>query len=185
VSGKQLAGLLCDNDRRRVFSAVALGAVTVEDVERISGLAAPAVAVALRRLVSADLVVEDAGRLAVNGDYLSAAARQPDRADPAAAPDRTDGPDFADRFIRGRRIRALPAQNARRQVILAMICSSTFEVARTYSEAEVNEALQEWCQDGGSDHVTLRRYLIDAGLMTRQDGRYRRVAHDSPAPAPA
>jgi hypothetical protein len=43
--------------------------------------------------------------------------------------------------------------------------------ARKYPEAELNDALQRWLLDIGTcleiDHVTLRRYLIDEGYLSR------------------
>jgi hypothetical protein len=42
---------------------------------------------------------------------------------------------------------------------------------RSYSESELNEALRTWTEPYGTnfglDHVTLRRYLIDAGYIQR------------------
>jgi len=51
--------------------------------------------------------------------------------------------------------------------------------SRNYSEKELNAALQLWIlKIGGNfgvDHVTLRRYLVDAGLLARDStgSRYR------------
>jgi len=39
----------------------------------------------------------------------------------------------------------------------------------------VDEALKPWCAAGGSDHATLRRYLIDEQLLTREHGVYQRL----------
>ncbi len=46
-----------------------------------------------------------------------------------------------------------------------------FTAGREYSEDEVNRILQGVY----SDHATLRRYLIDAGLLRRERGVYRRA----------
>jgi hypothetical protein len=44
-------------------------------------------------------------------------------------------------------------------------------VSQPYSEQAVNEALKEWISKVGTgfgvDHVTLRRYLVDAGYLHR------------------
>lgn len=51
--------------------------------------------------------------------------------------------------------------------------------AREYSEPEINAALQNWSRDVGpaisTDHVTLRRLLVDYGHLERtaDGGRYR------------
>src|SRR5947209_4942524 len=47
-----LIGLLADNDRRRVFAAIALGAATIAEVVDRSGLAESVVQAALPRLVN-------------------------------------------------------------------------------------------------------------------------------------
>ena len=51
---------------------------------------------------------------------------------------------------------------------------------RTYTEAQVNAVLKEWCRDVAPaieiDHVTLRRMLVDYGELERTaDGRAYRV----------
>lgn len=52
---------------------------------------------------------------------------------------------------------------------------------RTYTEGEINQHLQRWCLRFGQnlpiDHVTLRRYLIDAGYLQRDSAgqAYRRA----------
>jgi hypothetical protein len=45
---------------------------------------------------------------------------------------------------------------------------------REYPENEVNQALALFHPDVAS----LRRYMVDAGLVTREAGRYRRAAGD-------
>ncbi len=59
-----------------------------------------------------------------------------------------------------------------------------FEVQREYSEAEVNAVLKAWLAGAGAmlatDHVELRRWLVDCGLVVR-DGFGRRYVR---VPAP-
>ena len=51
-----------------------------------------------------------------------------------------------------------------------------FDARRVYTEAEVNRVLKAWHVYG--DHATLRRELVDHGLMTRKDdcSEYRKLA---------
>jgi hypothetical protein len=54
------------------------------------------------------------------------------------------------------------------------------ETRRDYTENEVNECLAKWLSEVGQaieiDHVSLRRYLVDAGYLTRDAaGRSYRV----------
>jgi hypothetical protein len=56
-----------------------------------------------------------------------------------------------------------------------------FEAQREYSEAEVNAVLKSWLAGAGAmlatDHVELRRWLVDCGLVVR-DGFGRRYVRD-------
>ena len=48
--------------------------------------------------------------------------------------------------------------------------ATRLEPKREYSEREVNAVLEEF----HDDYVTLRRYLVDEGLLERNAGVYRR-----------
>lgn len=69
------------------------------------------------------------------------------------------------------RLTKIPAQLKKRQVILEKIAES-FEPGQKYSEREVNIILLDFHDDVAS----LRRGLIETGLMQRQEGIYRKVA---------
>lgn len=64
----------------------------------------------------------------------------------------------------------MPASPSDRRKVLAYI-AKRFEPDRDYDEREVNVVLAQIDRDAAS----LRRHLVDAGLMTRSGGRYRRV----------
>lgn len=57
------------------------------------------------------------------------------------------------------------------QHVLLKSAAMLLETGRDYGEAEINEPLEAWCQGPGEafimDHVTLRRYLVDAGYLSR------------------
>ena len=81
--------------------------------------------------------------------------------------------------------RGLPKKPADFNIILvSAICD--LSPSRRYSEKELNADLQRWILQVGSnfgiDHVTLRRYLVDAGLLTRDTAgaeySVRTSAHD-------
>ena len=74
-------------------------------------------------------------------------------------------------FIRDGRLVTIPARAQKRVVILRYLVERCFTEDRAYPEAEVNQRLALW----HSDVAALRRYLVDAGLMTRAGGEYRRV----------
>ena len=65
---------------------------------------------------------------------------------------------------------AVPKRPSDQQLLLAL-AAVQFEVQKTYREGEVNEILKAWirtfCEPHGIDHVTLRRLLVDARLLSR------------------
>ena len=81
-----------------------------------------------------------------------------------------DGPPELAAFFRNGRLETIPAARDRREALLAHI-AKRFEPGREYGEDEVNRILQ----DVHPDHATLRRYLVDAGLLRRERGVYRRA----------
>ena len=80
------------------------------------------------------------------------------------------GPPELARFFKGARLETMPAKMPERSAVLAYV-AECFEPGRDYAEAEVNVMLAR-VQD---DFATLRRYLIDAGLLRRERGTYRRA----------
>lgn len=77
---------------------------------------------------------------------------------------------------------ALPRSRGDLAYLLAL-GAARFDPARNYSEAQVNELLQAWLapfsSHYGVDHVTVRRCLVDAGLLVRdKSGASYRVAAD-------
>ena len=68
------------------------------------------------------------------------------------------------------RIRELPARAAKRELVLEYV-AERFDPDREFSERETNDVLVAVYDD----YVTLRRYLVDAGLLTRTAGVYRRA----------
>ena len=65
---------------------------------------------------------------------------------------------------------ALPTRPEDEQLLL-LLAARRFEPRREYREVEVNERLREWLSSFvapfGIDHVTLRRRLVDTGLLLR------------------
>ena len=70
-------------------------------------------------------------------------------------------------YLVGSRLSTIPAQHKKRAVILRFLARQ-FEHDRRYSEKEVNRLLVEYHEDV----ATLRRELVMARLLTRQDGIY-------------
>lgn len=173
-----LCGLLAEPDRLAVFAAVVLGATTRDEVAQATGRDPRTVAVALRRLTDGGLVGEADGALVAHRETFKEAVRQA----AAAAPDRRGGgsapaldPDPARaavlrNFLRDGRLVRLPAARGRRRMVLEHIVAS-FEPGVKYPERLVDAVLRAW----HPDHATLRRYLVDEGLMARAAGVYWRT----------
>lgn len=162
-------GLLAEPARLRVLSAVVLGARTVAEVREAAGTSPKETAVALRRLTDGGMVLEDDGLRAASPDFfreLTRAARPEQPADGGG--DRTEA--LLRTFVRDGRLRAVPAQFERRRVVLRHMVHGSFRPGVTYTEKQVDATLKDWCAGSTTDHVTIRRYLIDLCLLSREDG---------------
>lgn len=72
-------------------------------------------------------------------------------------------------FVEDGRLTSIPAQLSKRLVILRFLAASAFSPGESYPEKEVNMRLALRHPDVAS----LRRYLVDEGLMERSAGIYR------------
>ena len=74
-------------------------------------------------------------------------------------------------FFRDGRLVTIPARERKRLVDLRYLRDRVFTEDRAYPEAEVNQRLALFNRDAAA----LRRYMVDAGLVTRSAGEYRRA----------
>ncbi len=164
-----IVGLLADPARLKVVAALALGAGTIQEVAELSGLPLKDVALAARRLARAGLVHRDRHVLVLHTDRFAAAARV--AAEAAPPPERLSEDPAEDAvlsaFVRDGRLVSIPAQRAKRLVVLQHLVR-VFEAGIRYPEREVNALLGVW----HPDVAALRRYLVDEGLLTRDAGVY-------------
>ena len=75
--------------------------------------------------------------------------------------------------------RRFPKKQKDRQIIMKSILMG-MDSARTYTEAQVNEIILDWNREVApaieTDHVAVRRWLVDYGLLERSpDGKVYRV----------
>ena len=90
--------------------------------------------------------------------------------------------EFVERLCRigaDRGPRRFPRKPRDRQIMIKSI-AMLMDSGRSYSESEINDLLQVWQREVapaiGTDHVTLRRLLVDLGHFERTpDGRAYRV----------
>jgi hypothetical protein len=170
MTAQSLAGALADDRRRAVFAAIVLGAADVPAVVARTGLSGRDVVTAVRRLVDAEIVTAGGEGLRIDGERLRESARTAGPAGPPPAADPREA--ILRTFVRDGRLTRLPAQRGRRRVLLEHITERSFEPGVRYPERAVNDALRAWCDGGEADHVTLRRYLVDDLLLTRDQGVY-------------
>jgi hypothetical protein len=164
-----IVGLLADPARLKVVAALALGAGTIEDVARTSGLPLKDVALAARRLSRAGLVHREGHVLVLHADRFGAAARAAAESAPPPEPLSADPAEDAvlSAFVRDGRLVSIPAQHSKRVVVLQHLVR-IFEPGVRYPEREVNTLLAVW----HPDVAALRRYLVDEGLLAREAGVY-------------
>jgi hypothetical protein len=164
-----LSGLLGDDERLRVVAAIALGARTIDDVATTGDLEPQNVRRALPRLISAGVVEEHNGlRIDVAALREAARERPPRRRElPDATPEQAR---VLRNFVEEGRLRALPVRATQRRVVLEYL-AHRFEEGVEYPEPAVNELLGRF----HDDYASLRRHLVDEGLVTRSAGLYRRT----------
>ena len=169
MSAPTIAGLLADEERRRVFAAVALGATTADEIADRAGLERDVVRAVLPRLVSSG-VIRQADGLRVGTDVLREGARQRpprNRELPGATPDQAR---VLRNFAADGRLIALPVKASQRRVVLEYV-AGRFERGREYAERDVNDLLSAL----HADYATLRRALVDERLLEREHGVYKRL----------
>ncbi len=76
---------------------------------------------------------------------------------------------LSDFFVNGR-LRSIPVQRKKREIVLRYLVEK-FDTDRTYTEREVSFLLLNYHED----YASLRREMVDTGLMERANGIYRRM----------
>jgi hypothetical protein len=75
-------------------------------------------------------------------------------------------------YLEDGRLTTIPASTRKRMVVLRWLLDQVFAEDRDYPEKEVNQRLALFHPDVAS----LRRYMVDAGMVRRERGIYRRPA---------
>ena len=151
---RDVLAALASPDRLRLFARVVLAGDSGIGLAELEADEPDATRL-LPRLFAAGLLTRGpAGRLIAQ----PAAFRVPE---PASAPPGADL-DVARLFANGR-LTGIPARRAPRAALLAYLAGHLFEPGRSYPEADVNAAIGRYY----ADFATLRRYLVDDGLLVR------------------
>jgi hypothetical protein len=165
----ELWGLLADEDRLRVFSAVALGARSVMDIADHAGMDPRTVVKALQRLEAGGVVSSDGPEWELRRDVIAAEARRTAKTfepyDEEGLPPREASVLRA--FLRDGRLASIPSVRSKRLVVLDHI-AKVFEIGVRYPEREVDALLRAF----HDDYAALRRYLVDEGFLARENAEY-------------
>lgn len=167
----QIVSALADTHRLQLFSrivcagsdGVPLAAIRQEDPDGVRHIG---------RLLQAGLVSRRAdGLLTARQEAFRDAALRHEA--PRTDPLEPSGDQAVSRLFSEGRLTAIPRKHELRQALLRHLAERLFSPDAVYSEAQVNKAISAYYPD----HSTLRRYLVDAGFLTRStDGREYRVA---------
>ncbi|MEV8451112.1 DUF2087 domain-containing protein [Streptomyces sp. NPDC052095] len=170
MTAQALAGLLADETRLRVFSAIVLGATTPAEIASTTGERTRNVALALRKLTTGGLVTDDGRLTAATGRFgeVLRTAAPAERA--GAGADSTDS--LLRTFVDGDRLLGVPSRIGRRRAVLAHLAQRAFRPGERYPEQSVNDILRNWSEGSGTDHVAIRRYLVELDIVDRADGLY-------------
>jgi hypothetical protein len=160
--------VLLDPDRLAVAGALAVRAMTTDELVERCGRDRRTVLAAIGDLRAAGLVVAIDGGYAIDVDALRAAAHDAARADlpmdPIIGFGMTDDERAVlQRFFSGRVLNEIPTSRTKRALVLQRLALE-FDPGRRYDESEVNAILGAFHPDWS----TLRRGLVDEGLLDRE-----------------
>lgn len=163
--------LLLDKDRLSILGILAVQPDSAEPMAAALGLKLAAVIRNLDKLTESRLIrLGASGLYQLDVDALHAAqkALYTAESDPRIDKDAEVPDDKVLRaFLDGERLTSIPASRGKRLVILRWLAEK-FEVGVVYPERTVNEMLKRH----HDDHAALRRYLVDQGLLLRDQGVY-------------
>ena len=83
-------------------------------------------------------------------------------------------------FVHAGRLVRIPARERKKRVVLRWLVERVFPDTEPVDERDLNERLASWNPDVSS----LRRYLVEVGLVSRTGMTYRRVAPSPEGPDP-
>ncbi len=170
-----LVGLLAEESRLKVLSAIVLGAIGEPEVASATGLDAKTVRKALERLVRGGVVeTAPSGSLRVVTQRFKDAAQRAATARPQVRPEElgatADQASVLRNYLVDGKLTHIPATRSKRLVVLDFLAGQ-FEPGRTYPEEQVNYLLGRF----HPDYAALRRYLVEEEIFERRDGFYWRT----------
>ena len=164
--------IAADRDRLAVLGRLALAPASAAELAGALGISERDVLRRLGRLGGAGLVREEAGVYRLDDTVLRSlaeAAAVEAGAARSAHPSVLAGLDAAEaevaqRYFRGSQLVEIPAAPAKRDAVLRILADE-FDPGRYYAEADVRRVLRRF----HPDDAALRRYLVEAGLLQRDN----------------
>lgn len=169
VAPAEFLRLSVEPRRLALLGTAALGVADPEAVAAALGEDLRVILKELAKLRSAGLIRADGSLDHDVVRELGAALPPPEGADPVILSGAWTSEEIAvlETFFEGTRLRQIPAQHAKRRVVLDRLAQE-FEPGIRYSEQEISRTLQVF----HDDYAALRRYMVDDGLLTRAEGVY-------------
>lgn len=161
-----------DVERLAVAGALVAGARSTEQLAASCSLGSRAVIEAIGALRSAGIVTSQDGLHHLDVEALRSIAGELE--DPALPMDPAIGYGMTDeerevlaRYFEGRTLTSVPTSRAKRMIVLERLALE-FDVGQKYPEREVNSILGAFHPDWS----TLRRHLVDEGMLDREQNVY-------------
>jgi hypothetical protein len=168
---------LADESRLKIIGLLATRERSVDELATTLKLKPPTVSHHLATLREIGLVGMEAAGTTHLYKFRPEALRQLNRRlapEKLAIPDGEGGDEWERKvladFTEQGRLKGIPAGERKRLVILRWLARK-FEPGRRYPELEVNAIMAEFI----NDYASVRRYLVDHGLMERRSSVYWRV----------
>lgn len=174
MDGEAFLRFVLDPVRLAIVGATAAGTRSVDEVVTTVGAGRRKVLEALGTLVAEGVCEVHEGGFRLRPEALREMARDlpgPPPPHPRLRHGMTDDEwTVLSRFFAGSRLVRLPTQRRKRRVVLERLALE-FEPGRRYEERAVDRVLRGF----HDDHATLRRALVDEGLLDRAAGWYWRA----------
>jgi hypothetical protein len=174
--------VLTDATRLRMVGRLAESPATTEELVRELGLSTAVVVRQLGLLRRVGLIGATPpwsirlDALQAMGRSLDELERSTEEAPPALTggdgqPLSTEDARVLRGYLEDGRLTTIPASNRKRLIVLGWLRDQVFTEDRGYEEKEVNQRLALF----HADVAALRRYMVDEGLVTRENRIYRRA----------
>jgi hypothetical protein len=166
---------LADPDRLAIAGALARAEATSADLATSLGMPIARVRKHLNRLSASGVarLRSDRRTYRLDPETLRWAAEQvgpPREAGVALGAANEDEEQVLRTFFRNGRLTEIPMKRAKRRIVLERIALE-FEPGVRYDEKEVNAIVGRFL----NDYASLRRYLVDEGMLSREHGEYWRT----------